>query len=86
MNIPDKEEINRLSAAIMRRIEFDQCIHASSIEDEVGKWVREVLEPKQKNDLAEQTYKMARAVAYRAAIESAIRRSGISPMLRGDAE
>lgn len=46
MSIPDKEEISRLSAAIMRRVEFEQCIHASSIEDEIGKWVREYLEPK----------------------------------------
>ena len=37
-----KTQITALRAAIMRRVEFDQCIHASSIEDEIGKWVREV--------------------------------------------
>ena len=42
-----KSQITALRTAIMRRVEFDQCIHASSLEDEIGKWVREVLEPKQ---------------------------------------
>lgn len=37
-----KAQITALRTAIMRRVEFDQCIHASSIEDEIGKWVREV--------------------------------------------
>ena len=40
-----KSQITALRTAIMRRVEFEQCIHASSIEDEIGKWVKEILWP-----------------------------------------
>lgn len=63
-----KSQIAALRTAIMRRVEYDGSIHASSLEDEIGKWIREVLEPKWKK-WADEPDRMVRAAAYRSALE-----------------
>lgn len=35
-------DITKLRTALMRRFEFDQCIHASSIDDEIERWMKEM--------------------------------------------
>ena len=66
-----KSKITAISAAIMRRVEFDQCIHASSIEDEIGKWVREVFAEPDYHQMAWSGYaeKMEEKVAEKSVID-----------------